>query len=64
MNQEISTEFNGQEISAEYSVDDDILHVYLPDGEIQTTELRGLKPKSAAMMHLKSYASRKCKSSR
>lgn len=61
MNQEISTKFNGQEISAEYSVDGDTLHVYLPDGEIRTTELRGLNPESTAMRHLKSYANRKCK---
>ncbi|WP_444925893.1 hypothetical protein ACJJI4_17075 [Microbulbifer sp. TRSA002] len=64
MNQEITTKFNGHEISAEYRVDDDILHVYLPDGDVRTTELRGLNPKSAAMMHLKSYANRKYKSSR
>lgn len=40
---------------AEYEVCDDTLLVYLPNGEIRRTELRGLDAESAARPHLRSY---------
>lgn len=52
----ISIEHNGVNYTAEYSVDGDTLNVYLPNGEVRTTELRGLNPESAAEPHLRSYA--------
>jgi hypothetical protein len=55
MNEEISIEQNGETITASYTVIGDTLHVYLPDGSTRTTELRGLKCESSAMMHLKMY---------
>jgi len=56
MHQEISIEHNGITVEAEYSVEGDKLFVYLPNGEVRQTELRGLDPKSAALPHLKGYA--------
>jgi len=55
MNEEISIDENGNTYKAEYVVDEDTLTVFLPDGSCRVTELRGLKPTSAAMVHLKSY---------
>lgn len=55
MNEEISYEYNGTVTKAEYSVNDDTLSVYMPNGEVRTTELRGLDPEIAAMTHLRSY---------
>ncbi|QSX35347.1 hypothetical protein JYB87_09230 [Shewanella avicenniae] len=57
MNEEITIEFEGVTVTAEYSVFGDTLSVYLPNGEIRKTELRGLKPRSATLVHLRSYAS-------
>ncbi len=56
MSEEISVEYEGNLYKAEYSVADDTLTVYLPDGSVRSTELRGLKPESAAKAHLRSYA--------
>lgn len=58
MNEEITIEHNGIKFRAEYFVIGDTLSVYLPNGEVRTTELRGLDPKSAALPHLKSYANK------
>ncbi len=55
MNEEIIIEYEGITYSAEYSVSGDSLTVYLPDGTSRRTELRGLKPESAARTHLMSY---------
>ncbi len=59
MNEEISIEHNGEIYSAEYVVFDDALTVYLPDGSSRISELRGLDPKSAAVVHLKGYIKQK-----
>ena len=56
MHEEISVEYEGSLYKAEYSVVDGTLTVYLPDGSLRSTELRGLKPESAAKTHLRSYA--------
>lgn len=58
MNEEITIEHNGVTFKAEYLVIGDTLSVYLPNGEVRTTELRGLDPELAALPHLKSYANR------
>lgn len=55
MNDEIEYELNGITYKAEYNVFDDTLVTYLPDGSSRTTELRGLKPESSALLHLKVY---------
>ena len=55
MNEEITVEHEGVTYSAEYSIFDDTLVVYLPDGTTRETELRGLKPDSAAKIHLRAY---------
>ena len=55
MSEEIIIEHNGVVTKAEYSVCEDTLSVYLPNGEVRTTDLRGLKPRIAALIHLKSY---------
>lgn len=59
MNKEISLEHEGKLYTAEYSVIGDTLTVYLPDGSLGSTELRGLNPESAAKTHLSSYAIQK-----
>jgi hypothetical protein len=56
MNQVITLEQDNVTITAEYAVFDDTLCVYLPDGDIKKTELRGLKPKLAAKTQLSFYA--------
>ncbi|NQY26335.1 MAG: hypothetical protein HRT92_04070 [Piscirickettsiaceae bacterium] len=56
MNEEITVEYEGKSITAEYSVIEDTLTVYLPDGSMRKTELRGISPRSAASVHIKSYA--------
>jgi len=48
-------EDNGKEYVAEYTINEDTLTTYLPDGTSKDTELRGLDPKSAAKVHLLSY---------
>ncbi|MBE9397066.1 hypothetical protein IOQ59_07295 [Pontibacterium sp. N1Y112] len=58
MDEEITIEHNGITVTAGYSVIGDTLSVYLPNGEIRTTELRGLEPELAALPHLKSYANK------
>lgn len=55
MNEEITIEHNGKKYVAEYSVENDLLAVYLPDGSIRQTELRGLIASTTAKNHLKSY---------
>ncbi|OOF20055.1 hypothetical protein BZJ17_14150 [Salinivibrio sp. IB574] len=55
MNEEISIEHEGVVYTAEYSIFDDVLTVYLPDGSTSDTELRGLKPESTARAHLRAY---------
>ncbi|OOF12512.1 hypothetical protein BZG82_00890 [Salinivibrio sp. PR5] len=55
MNEEISTEHEGVVHTAAYSIFDDVLTVYLPDGTTKDTELRGLKPESTAKAHLRAY---------
>ena len=52
---EITYEFKGINYTAQYTVDNDELVVYLPDGTTRSTMLRGLKPETAAMPHLISY---------
>ncbi|WDD98694.1 hypothetical protein [Thalassomonas actiniarum] len=54
-NEEVIYEFEGQKLRAEYTLFDDTLTTYLPDGSNRKTELRGLKPELAALMHLKIY---------
>lgn len=55
MNEKITIEHNGKSVTAPYSVIGDTLKVYLPDGTIRETELRGLDPESAAELHLRAY---------
>ncbi|CAG35343.1 hypothetical protein [Desulfotalea psychrophila] len=55
MDNEITIQYNGKFYSAEYLVTEDILTVYLPDGGIAESELKGLKAESAAGVHIKSY---------
>jgi len=55
MSQEISIEHEGVNYKAEYEVFEDTLVVYLPDNTTRETELRGLKPESAAKVHLRGY---------
>lgn len=55
MNEEIEYELDGIAYKAEYTVFDGTLVTYLPDGSSRTTELRGLKPELAALLHLKVY---------
>lgn len=55
MNEEVTIEHNGKSVTASYSVIGDTLKVYLPDGSIRMTELRGLDCESAAELHLKAY---------
>ena len=57
MYEEIKITFKDNEFIAPYSVEDDTLVVFLPDGSTRSTQLRGLKPSSAAKTHLKSWAS-------
>jgi len=57
MNKEITIEYKGKQYTAAYHCDGDTLIVSLPDGQLKTTELRGLKPESAARPHLINYAS-------
>lgn len=45
----------GTDYIAEYEVHGDTLIVCLPDGSTRETILRGLKPDSAAMTHLRCY---------
>lgn len=61
MNKEITIKHNGVTVTAEYSVIGDTLSVYLPSGDIRTTELRGLDPESAVLPHLRSYANESTK---
>ncbi|GIU44143.1 hypothetical protein TUM4438_14680 [Shewanella sairae] len=58
MSEEISIEHHGETITASYTVFEDTLHVYLPDGSTRVTELRGLDSESSARMHLKMYVKR------
>jgi hypothetical protein len=54
---EITHTENGKDYRAEYEIFDDILVVYLPDGNTRQTVLSGgLKPHIAAMTHLRSFA--------
>lgn len=56
---EITYEFEGIIYTAQYEVFDDELVVYLPDGTTNSTMLwAGLKPETAAMPHITSYAKR------
>lgn len=48
-------EIDGMTHEVEYSVFDDELFVYLPDGTTRTTWLRGLSIKTAIRPHLISY---------
>lgn len=58
MNEEVSLEYKEKLYTAEYSVIGDTLTIYLPDGSVQSTELRGLDRESTAKTHLRSYASK------
>ena len=55
MVQQLSLVHEGITYYAEYEVCDDTLLVYLPNGEVRRTELRGLDAESAARPHLRSY---------
>ncbi|AZD08509.1 hypothetical protein C4K26_3106 [Pseudomonas chlororaphis] len=55
MVQQFSLVHEGITHYADYEVCDDTLLVYLPNGEIRRTELRGLDAESAARPHLRSY---------
>ncbi len=55
MEEIISIEENGVKYTAEYAIFNDTLIVYLPDGSTRETELKGLKPESAARVHLLSF---------
>lgn len=59
MNEEITIEHNGILYIAEFEINDDMLITHLPDGSSRNTELRGLKPKSTAEIHLRSYIRQK-----
>ncbi|MDE1348374.1 hypothetical protein [Vibrio aestuarianus] len=54
----VTIEFNGKIVTVTYTVNEDTLEVYLPDGSSRSTELRGLSPESAAKTHLKVYAAK------
>lgn len=56
MYNEYSIDFNEKVITAEYVIEDDIVTVYLPNGDIRETKLNGLKPESAVRVHLTAYA--------
>lgn len=55
---EITLTKNGKSYCAEYEVFDDTLIVCLPDGSTRETGLRGLRPDSAAMLHLRAFVQR------
>lgn len=55
MEDEITIEHEGIRYSASYTVTGDTLTVFLPSGEPRTTELRGLDPEGAALVHLRAY---------
>ncbi|MPQ84211.1 hypothetical protein F0170_09565 [Pseudomonas sp. MAFF 730085] len=55
MVQQFSLVHEGITHYVDYEVCDDTLLVYLPNGEIRRTELRGLDAESAARPHLRSY---------
>ncbi len=59
MNKEITIEYNGKSYTAEFEINNDTLITHLPDGSSRNTELRGLKPKSTAEIHLRSYIRQK-----
>ena len=52
---EYSVVFNESVHTAEYSVFEDTLIVYLPDGSKRETELKGLKPETVVKHHLMAY---------
>lgn len=54
--QEVKLKSGEHEFTATYEVFDDTLVVLLPDGSQRETELQGLRPEQAALVHLKSYA--------
>ena len=55
MNEEVSIDIDGERYCAEYIIEGDRLIVFFPDGSTRETELRGLNPKSAALVHLRNY---------
>jgi hypothetical protein len=55
MEEEVTLEHEGKSYSASYIQVDDELTVYLPDGSLRHSELRGLSPESAARSHLRGY---------
>lgn len=54
-NNEYSVVYNERVYTAEYLVSEDTLTVFLPDGSIRETELRGLNPETAVRTHLWAY---------
>lgn len=55
MEEEITLEHEGVSYSAYFIQTGDELAVYLPDGAVRHTTLRGLNPEHAAATHLRSY---------
>ena len=55
MEDEITFEHEGEIYSASFMVQGDNLVVYLPDGSLRETVLRGLDPELAAMTHLRGF---------
>jgi len=57
MNEQLSIQLDGETYTAQYVIDeDDTVTVFLPDGSMRSTTLRGLKPEMAVRTHLKSFA--------
>lgn len=55
MEEEVSLDQDGTTYTASYIQIGDELTVYLPDGSMRQTTLRGLKAKQAAETHLRGY---------
>ncbi len=55
MHDEITIKHNNISVTASYLVIGDTLTVYLPDGSIRETQLRGLNCESAAKLQLRAY---------
>jgi len=61
MNDEITVEYGGESLTAEYSIDGDMLTVYFPNGGPSSAVLRGLKPETIAKTLLKGYVKQQSK---
>ncbi|MCM8531907.1 MAG: hypothetical protein NE330_12150 [Lentisphaeraceae bacterium] len=52
---------DGKEVDVSYSVENDLLTLILPTGEIKYTHLNGLKVETALGFHLVPYLNSLCK---